>query len=154
MSVLRLTPERYAELQKKAKKPPRKAAQNRAGEVVKPPKPPTHLKYRNRPTGGYSSVKEARRAVELKLMESAGLIRNLKEQVPFVLLETQRDENHTLLELPVRYVADFVYQERVGEGNIWKAVVEDVKSPASKTETYILKRKLMLKIHGIQIKEV
>lgn len=33
-------------------------------------------------------------------------------------------------------------------------VVEDVKSPATRTRTYLDKRKLMREIHGIEVKEV
>ena len=46
------------------------------------------------------------------------------------------------------YLADFVYQDvKTGE---W--IVEDAKG--HKTEAYIIKRKLLLYIHGIRIKEV
>jgi hypothetical protein len=48
-------------------------------------------------------------------------------------------------EREVCYIADFVYQE---DG---KLVVEDVKG--HRTEVYKLKKKLMLWVHGIRIKE-
>ena len=35
-----------------------------------------------------------------------------------------------------------------------KTVVEDVKSPVTKTDKYIIKRKLLLKLYGIRIREV
>lgn len=110
---------------------------------------PTHNKYKNRPTGGYSSRKEAKRAQELKLFEKAGIIRNLQEQVSFVLIPSQIDpRTHEPAERPCKYVADFVYEDMKGV-----KIVEDVKSPASRTAEYIIKRKLMLKVHAIRIRE-
>ena len=54
-----------------------------------------------------------------------------------------------VVERSTDYVADFVYTE---DG---KTVVEDVKSVATrKKESYIIKRKLMLYLKKIKIKEV
>ena len=93
----------------------------------------------------FDSSKEARRYGELVLLERAGQISNLKRQVKFGLIPSQyRDGN--CIERAVQYVADFVYYE---DG---KKVVEDAKG--FRTKDYILKRKLMLYIHGIRIKEV
>lgn len=92
----------------------------------------------------FDSKKEARRWSELKLMESAGIITDLRRQVTFQLLPSQKGDGRT--ERPAKYVADFVYQEN------GKTVVEDTKG--MKTRDYILKRKIMLFIHGITIKEV
>jgi hypothetical protein len=99
-------------------------------------------KYRAKPVvidGLYfASTKEARRWAELKLMERAGYISDLKRQVRFAI-----DVNG----VPIcHYVADAVYQ-RKGE-----QVVEDVKGVS--TDTYKLKKKLMLAVHQIQIVEV
>jgi len=105
----------------------------------------SHLKYRNRPTGGYSSVKEARRAAELRLLERAGKIMGLREQVPYVLIPNQY-KGDKLLERAVTYVADFVYEDMAGD-----TVVEDVKGV--RTDAYIIKRKLMLWTQGIAIRE-
>ena len=105
----------------------------------------SHLKYRNRPTGGYSSAKEARRAAELRLLQKAGKIWNLREQVPYVLIPAQRI-GKKLIERECRYVADFVYEDTAGD-----TVVEDCKGV--RTDAYIIKRKLMLKVHGIAILE-
>ena len=98
----------------------------------------------------FDSKKEANRWAELKLMEKAGLIRDLKRQVPFVLIPTQRDEKGKVIEREVRYIADFVYREK---GKLSRTV-EDVKSPATKTAVYKIKKKLMLYRLGIIIKEV
>lgn len=109
-------------------------------------------KYRNRPTGGYASSKEARRAEQLKLRQAAGEITGLLEQVPFVLLPAQKDELGKLIERPCMYIADFRYYEpdaKTKDG--WRMVVEDCKG--IRTPEYILKRKLMLFRHGIRIRE-
>lgn len=95
----------------------------------------------------FDSQKEAARWQELKLMQRAGLICELQRQVPFVLIPKQ-ERNGKVIERPVVYKADFVYREN-GED-----VVEDVKSRATKTKEYIIKRKLLLWQYGIKIKEV
>ena len=112
-------------------------------------------KYLNRelntPDGKFDSVKEYRRWQELKLMERAGIIYELQRQVPFVLIPKQVDEiTGKVLEREAKYIADFTYRDR----NTHKLVVEDTKSKATKTKDYILKRKLLLYRHGLQIKEV
>ena len=91
----------------------------------------------------FDSKTEARRYEELKVLESMGKITELRRQVKFELVPKQDGEK------PVRYYADFTYQEN-GE-----LVVEDVKSPATReNDTYIIKRKLMLHVHNIRIREV
>ena len=112
-------------------------------------------KYLNRELntldGKFDSVKEYRRWQELKLMERAGIIYELQRQVPFVLIPTQKDEiTGKVIEREAKYIADFTYRDR----NTHKLVVEDTKSKATKTKDYILKRKLLLYRHGLQIKEV
>ena len=87
----------------------------------------------------HDSIKEANRWCELKLLERAGQIRLLQRQVKYTLIPKQEGERE------VCYIADFVYQE---DG---KLVVEDVKG--KRTKEYIIKRKLMLWVHGIKIKE-
>lgn len=109
----------------------------------------TPPKYGNRKSGGYASVKEHRRADELRVMERAGRIKGLREQVSYELLPPQRDAGSgTLLERPVRYIADFVYEDT----QTGATVVEDTKGV--RTPEYIIKRKLMLWVHGIRIAEV
>lgn len=93
----------------------------------------------------FDSKKEARRYSELLLLERAGVITDLQMQVPFVLIPSQRI-NGKVAERECKYIADFVYTEKE------KKVVEDTKG--MKTKDYIIKRKLMLYVHGIQIKEV
>ena len=106
-------------------------------------------KYHNVKTRGYDSAKEAERARVLHLMEKAGKIRDLREQVRFELIPAQYDTcTRKCVERKVEYVADFVYVDCATE----KTVVEDVKGV--KTKEYVIKRKLMRWRHGIAIKEV
>jgi hypothetical protein len=139
MSTLRLTPERYAELQKKACKGAKTGpGRDFPASGVRPP-----TKYRNRATGGYASVREANRAGELKLLVASGAITELRQQVPFELIPAQRDEAGKLLEHACTYVADFTY-------NYGGAlVVEDAKG--FETKDYVIKRKLMLWVHAIKV---
>lgn len=102
-------------------------------------------KFRNQKVGGYDSKREANRARELRFQQMDGQIRNLQEQVKFELIPSQRD-NGKVVERACSYVADFVY-ERNGQ-----QVVEDTKG--FRTKDYIIKRKLMLQVHGIRISEV
>ena len=96
----------------------------------------------------FDSIAEARRWQELRYLTRAGIIKDVRRQVPFVLIPAQKDETGRVIERAVVYRADFVYTE---DG---KMVVEDVKSEATKTREYIIKRKLMLYMCGIRIKEV
>lgn len=93
----------------------------------------------------FDSGKEAKRYIYLKDEEKAGRIENLRLQVPFVLIPPQHIDGKSV-ERPVKYYADFVYTENGVE------VVEDTKGV--KTPDYIIKRKLMLYIHNIRIREV
>jgi len=110
-------------------------------------------KYRNKPTNGYASKREAARATQLRLMEMGGEIRNLREQVSYLLIPKQEGER------ACSYVADFVYEEWHNSEPLptevsfigWLPVVEDCKG--MKTDVYRLKRKLMLFVHGIRIRE-
>ena len=112
-------------------------------------------KYNAHKRNGYDSEKEYDRAQ--KLMQRAGVISDLREQVPFVLIPAQYGECgkdlkgrpvHVCLEKPCKYIADFVYSDN----ETGRTVVEDTKGV--RTKDYIIKRKLMLKVHGIVIKEV
>lgn len=93
----------------------------------------------------YDSLKEYHRFCDLKLMQRAGIITGLQRQVKYELIPTQRI-NGKVIERPVNYYADFVYKmDR-------QLVVEDIKG--YKTPEYVIKRKLMLSVYGIQIHEV
>lgn len=108
---------------------------------------PKRYKYNNKPTEAdgikFDSKKEASRWAQLKLLQAAGKIRNLKRQVPL------RCEVNG--ELVCKYVADFVYEEPVDVAQ-WGVVFEDAKG--YKTPIYKLKKKLVAACHGIEIREV
>lgn len=104
----------------------------------------------------FASKKEARRYSQLKLLERAGEISDLQLQVKFELIPTQFEEVEVngkirrgkCVERSISYYADFVYIDN----STGETVVEDAKG--MKTEVYKIKKKLMLYIHGIKIKEV
>ena len=98
----------------------------------------------------FDSVKEAKRWRELCLLYRAGEIGEVERQVEFVLIPAQRTrtpDGKTKTERAVKYRADFVYKDKNG-----RQVVEDVKGV--RTKEYIIKRKLLLFLRGIAIKEV
>ena len=114
----------------------------------------------------YDSKKEYRRWCELNLLEKAGKISNLQRQVKYELLPTITEtyerystksgkrlkDGVVVIERECNYIADFVYTDNeTGE-----TVVEDVKGYKSGSgySVFVLKRKMMLHFHGIQIKEV
>ena len=111
----------------------------------------------------FDSKHEANRYLELKSLERAGEISDLRLQVEYELIPNQYTteerygkngrrlkDKEILLERKCCYVADFVYTDnRTGE-----TVVEDTKSEATRTPEYIIKRKLLLAKYGIRIREV
>ena len=107
--------------------------------------------------GRHPSTTTGRRYDELALLLAAEKIRDLKLQPEYTLQEA-----YTTLEgvrvRAIRYRADFSY-ERATEpdccGEVhWLRVVEDVKSEATKTRVYAIKRKLMRERLGIDVREV
>lgn len=107
----------------------------------------------------FDSAREADRYAELLLLQRAGKISELQRQVKYVLIPAQYEyyerygkngkrlkDGKRCIEKECAYIADFVYNE---DG---KDVVEDVKGV--RTKEYLIKRKLMLWVHGIRIKEV
>lgn len=110
----------------------------------------------------FDSKKEHKRYCELKLLERAGKISGLVRQPKFELIPTQHEpdtigprggvRHGAVLERSCTYVGDFAYWQ---DG---KYIVEDVKGyqdPSSASYAkFVIKRKLMLWVHGIQVKEV
>ncbi len=94
------------------------------------------------------SLAESNRLEQLKILQRVGAIQNLQYQVKYELLPKQQGENRN--ERAVTYIADYVYDVVMPDGSL-RQVVEDCKG--HKTKDYIIKRKLMLYIHGISIKE-
>lgn len=90
----------------------------------------------------FDSKKELNRYLELCLLERSGRIKGLKRQVKYVLIDKTEHNREC------SYFADFEYEENGVK------VVEDVKSKATKTAVYKVKKKLMYERYGITIKEV
>ena len=111
----------------------------------------------------FDSQKEGHRYKELRLMQRAGKINQLRLQVPFELipnqyetvtvqLNTKTKQVQKLVERKVEYVADFVYNDlQKGE-----TVVEDVKGyrMGGAYAVFLIKKKLMLQVYGIKVKEI
>lgn len=94
----------------------------------------------------FDSIKEAKRYRDLSLLQRAGEISDLRCQVKYTLVPSQKKPSGGT-ERPVTYTADFVYKDKDG-----KEVVEDVKGV--RTQQYTIRRKLMLWVHGIEVQEV
>ena len=93
----------------------------------------------------FDSKKEAERYRQLKMLENARHISDLELQKKFVLIPSQKVDGK-IKERECSYRADFTYIE---DG---RQIVEDTKG--FKTDSYIIKRKLMLERHGIEVKEI
>lgn len=113
----------------------------------------------------FDSQKEANRYCELKLLQRAGQIQNLELQKEFELIPAQYEyyprygksgkrlkDGARCIEKSCVYKADFAYIEN------GKTVVEDVKGyrdpKGAAYAKFAIKRKLMLHLYGIRIKEV
>lgn len=112
----------------------------------------------------FDSQKEARRYDVLAARLQAGQIRDLRLQVEFTLQEAYTDTEGRRVRA-IRYKADFTYKERdAAEEAVasskgwpcesWRYVVEDVKSRATKTQKYVIKKKLLKERFGLDITEV
>ena len=99
----------------------------------------------------FDSKREARRYMDLWLLQRSGEISGLRTQVKYELIPKQVHKDGTK-ERAIDYVADFVY-ERNGE-----TVVEDSKgfrdTASAAYRVFVIKRKMMLYIHGITVREV
>ena len=105
-------------------------------------------KYNNNGRG--SSKKERKRGAELELMQRAGIISDLQKQVQYELIPAHYEVvngKRKCIERACTYRADFVYYDVEKK----QLIVEDSKGV--RTEVYKIKRKLMLHVHGIKIKE-
>lgn len=103
-------------------------------------------KYHNRKTVymgiQFDSKKEMNRYRELILMERAGLIRSIELQPRYDLIVNGYKLGF--------YRGDFRYID-VATG---QSVLEDVKSPVTKTAVYQLKKKLVKALYGVEIREI
>jgi len=105
--------------------------------------PAKRRKYGNTPTlvDGirFDSKKESERYIQLRQLESAGVVSDVRCQVPF-------EFNHGRVKIGT-YKADFTYLE---DGAL---VVEDVKSVATRDlGVFRLKKRLMLAFFGIEVR--
>lgn len=99
----------------------------------------------------FDSKREARRYMDLWLMQRAGEISGLRTQVKYELIPKQVHKDGTK-EKGIEYVADFVYEQG------GKTVVEDSKgfrdTSSAAYRLFVMKRKMMLYFHGITVREV
>ncbi len=142
MSVLRLTPEQVAAHQARVKRP-QTALERPTGAST----PVKATKYGNTPTDGYHSKREADRAKKLKLMQRAGEISELQEQVKYILIPRQNDVNGKCLFRAVTYTLDFRYMDSDGR---WRH--EDAKGYPN--DRWPMKKALMYWVHGVIVEEV
>lgn len=94
----------------------------------------------------FDSKKEANYYNQLKLLQRAGLIRDLELQKTFILQPSFKLNNKTRRQ--ITYIADFTYVST--EDN--KIHVIDVKG--FKTDVYNVKKKMFEYKYGIEIEEV
>lgn len=91
----------------------------------------------------FDSVAEYTRYCELKLLERAGQIKGLERQKEFILIDKSTYGRK------VSYFCDFAYHDK--DNNY---IVEDVKSKATITPLYKLKKRLLAERYGIKITEI
>jgi hypothetical protein len=122
---------------------------------------PKPQKYHNIPDKRgkikFKSQKEALRFDELMWLLSIEKIRNLKLQPEFTLQAAYTTPDGDRVRA-IRYIADFSYERPTAPDTngvvYWMPVVEDVKSKATATPVYRLKKKLMKERLNIDIMEV
>ena len=139
-----------------------RSAQNDTGDG-RPMTAPTRNKLHAEKCGKYASRHEAKRAWELKMLQRAGKISDLREQVKFVLIPAVWKEiprtgkrgkpikpKRVCVQRELAYVADFVY-EKDGE-----TVVEDAKGykGGATYRIFVNKKKMMREKYGIEVREV
>jgi predicted ATP-grasp superfamily ATP-dependent carboligase len=111
----------------------------------------------------FDSKREMYRYMDLKLLETCGAISNLRRQVVYELIPAQGEKSTRvykkgrkkgqpiegkIIEKAVTYRADFTYTD----ANTNEVIVEDAKG--FRTKEWVIKRKLMLYVHGIKVREV
>jgi hypothetical protein len=93
----------------------------------------------------FASKREAARYVELKRLEEAGEIRDLRLQPSFEIIPAVELDGKK--QRAIKYIADFSFLDADGV-----TVYEDVKG--MRTQVYQLKRKLVKHVFGVEIREV
>ena len=87
----------------------------------------------------FDSQLEARRYGELKTLADMGVIRDLRLQVPYVLMPSFRESTTNRQVRAIRYIADFVYREEIN--GTWREVIEDAKGV--ETQAFRIKWRLL-----------
>lgn len=108
----------------------------------------------------FDSKKEMQRYMVLLDVQRQGRISDLQRQVKFELipaiteeyvehLKTKDKIKTRTVQFAINYICDFTYMK---DG---KMVIEDIKASKSMlTKEYLLKKKLLFAIHGLNIREV
>ena len=160
IDISRLSPQAQAQIARKLAAQSRDKAEKQAAAQEE-----KKNKYRNTPTDRqgaegkkirFDSKREAARYDELMLMLKAGKIRDLKLQPQFTLQEAYTTPEGNRIRAII-YKADFSYEAQDWDAYspvCWRLVVEDVKSKATKTRVYAMKKKLLREKFGIDIVEV
>ena len=103
----------------------------------------TTSKYRNKKVAFdgiiFDSKREKDRYLELIMLEKANIVKDLKLQVPFILVDKSKWGR------AIKYIADFTYISND------QLVVEDCKG--FRTPVYKLKKRLFSERYGVEIKE-
>jgi len=112
----------------------------------------------------FDSKRELDQWIKLRNKEKRGEIRNLRRQISYDFSTKELGQlkyigSKKRKGVALRYVADFVYDEPntivLDPGKMadigWHTVVEDAKGCL--TDSYKIKRALMLWVHGIKIRE-
>ena len=95
----------------------------------------------------FDSKLEGNRYCQLKILERAKLIKDLRRQVQYVIQPSYRKNNKIIR--PIYYIADFVYYD-IKKG---KTIIEDTKG--YRDEIYKLKKKMFeYKYPDLEISEI
>ena len=100
----------------------------------------------------FDSTKESRRYGELKILQVAGKIADLELQPIFAIVV--QEAWRVGPPLPGRVVGHYTADFRYIDNDTGEVVIEDVKSPGTRTTDYRLRKRLIEAIHGITIREV
>lgn len=94
----------------------------------------------------FDSKREAARWLELKMLERAGHISELQRQVRVELAPGVKFEGEARAKPALRLIVDFGYVEA------GRRVLEDVKSPATITTAFTIKRHILKAWQGLDLR--
>jgi hypothetical protein len=119
------------------------------GEVLKAPRSKYGARVQEVDGVRFDSRKEARRYQELRILERAGLIRDLELHPRYAIVVRELKDVAQWITCG-HYTADFRYLDVERR----ETVIEDVKSTVTRTTAYRLRKRLVEAIYGIRILEV